>query len=299
MLHRRPPTPCSRAGAISVNKKVKAEGSDQLGVIIDPLATAQSCAADADGFYSRPCVPIAEPGGDVTWRWEFVNTGNRPIDRILGIDRLPAPGDAVATAPILARGSQWQPLLTGTRPALIGPGTINVYYTTATSGWCDQPQAADGELLCGALNWVEWPAGQPLPVDPATVTGLQVEVLPDGAPLPPAGTIDLDVAMTAPAYSPADTPNTESATDAETIAFNSVGIRRPLDHRREHRVHADHRTTPRRRRARARPPPAHQDHRRRRRRPVRTRQLRGHAVLHLGGITGPAAAGCRRADPDR
>lgn len=215
------------AAAISVNKQVKAQGSDQLGVVLDPLAvTSPTCAANDAGFYRRPCIPIAQPGGTVTWRWEFVNVGNRPLDRILGIDRLPQPGDAVAIAPILDRGSQWRPLLTGDRPELATPGagTYAVYYTTG-SNWCDQPQATDGQLLCPDLGWVEWPDGQTLGdqgVDPATITGLQVELLPT-TPLQPAGTVDIDMAMTAPAYSPADTPNTTGSSGATTYAFNSVG----------------------------------------------------------------------------
>src|SRR6185312_5784080 len=107
------------AGAVSVAKQVKAEGSDTLGVTIDPLVGIKPvCEPDTDGFYARPCIPIAEPGGDVTWRWHFTNSGNRPLDRVLGIDRLPqATDDRIATAP-LARGSEWQPVLTGERPTL-------------------------------------------------------------------------------------------------------------------------------------------------------------------------------------
>ncbi len=213
------------AGAIAVSKQVKAQGSDVLGVAIDPLFVSSlgiDCTANADGFYVRPCIPIAEPGGNITWRWQFVNSGNLPLDRILGIDRLPAPGDAVATAPDLARLSEWQPLLSGDRPTLSGAdGTFNVFYTTG-SDWCDGPQAQDGQLLCPALDWQEWPAGQPLPVDPTTVTGLQIEFLPD-APLAPAAAFDVDVDMTAPAFSPADTPNTTAMSDSDTYAFNTVG----------------------------------------------------------------------------
>lgn len=213
------------AGAISVAKGVQAEGSDVLGVVTDPDAVLPpSQCTPVDGFYLRPCIPIAEPGGDVTWRLRFVNVGNRPLDRILGIDRLPQPGDAVAIAPILARGSQWQPLLSGARPTAPADfvGTFNVYYTTATSGWCDGPNAADGQLLCEALDWQDWPDGVTLPVDPATVTGIQVELLPDGA-LAPADHLDVDVPMVAPASSPADTPNTTASSGSSTFAFNSVG----------------------------------------------------------------------------
>ncbi len=215
------------AAAISVAKQVKAQGSDQLGVEVDPSAGIRpTCRADDAGFHSRPCIPIAQPGGDISWRWQFVNSGNRPLDRILGIDRLPAPDDAAGTAPDLPRGSDWRPLLTGERPTLATPGagTFTVYYTTGEN-WCDGPQAADGQLLCPDLDWQEWPDGQTLDdlgVLPADVTGLQVELLPT-TPLAPAGTIDVDVAMTAPAYSPADTPNTTGPSESSTYAFNSVG----------------------------------------------------------------------------
>jgi large repetitive protein len=212
------------AGAISVTKLVKAQGSDVLGVALDPLVTVKpACLADADGFYARPCIPIAQPGGDIAWRWHFVNTGNLPLDRILGIDRLPEPGDAVATAPDLARFSQWQPLLSGDRPTLsgAGPGTYNVFYTTGTA-WCDGPQGQDGQLLCPALDWQRWPVGQALPVDPATVTGLQIEFLPD-TPIAPAASFDVDLDMKAPAFSPADTPNTTAMSATDTYAFNTVG----------------------------------------------------------------------------
>ena len=218
------------AGAVAVSKQVKAEGSDVLGVAIDPLFVtrpAVNCVPNAAGFYTRPCIPIAQPGGAITWRWHFVNAGNLPLDRVLGIDRLPAPGDTVGTAPDLPRLSQWQPLLTGSRPELADApaGTFRVYYTTATSGWCDGPQAQDGQLLCPALNWQEWTAGETLDdlgVDPATVTGLQTELLPD-TPLAPAGTFNVDLAMSAPAYSVADRPNTDAMSESDTYAFNSVG----------------------------------------------------------------------------
>jgi uncharacterized repeat protein (TIGR01451 family)/LPXTG-motif cell wall-anchored protein len=213
------------AGALAVVKRVKAQGSNVLGVDIDPLWQLRSpaCTPDAGGFYSRPCIPIAQPGGDIDWKLDFVNTGNLPIDRVLGIDRLPAPGDAVSSAPSLPRLSEWQPLLRGVRPSLLaGSGTLRIYYTTATSGWCDGPQAADGQLLCPALNWQEWPDGQALPVAPAAVTGIQVDFLP-ATPLAPAARVTVDLPMRAPAYSPADVPSTTQPEPRDTYAFNSAG----------------------------------------------------------------------------
>ena len=54
------------------------------------------------------------------------------------------------------------------------------------------------------------------------MTGLQIEFLPD-TPLAPAAAFDVDVDMTAPAFSPADTPNTTAMSDTDTYAFNTVG----------------------------------------------------------------------------
>lgn len=218
------------AGAISVRKLVQAEDSDVLGVITDPAvgtADPAECIADADGFHDRPCVPVAQPGGDVTWRLRFVNTGNRGIDRVLGIDTLPAPGDTLATAPVLARGSEWRPLLTGERPTLVDAdlGELVVWFVTGAST-CNAvaPAVGDDGLLCPDLDWVEWPAGSTLAdlsVDPDDVTGIQVEILPD-EPLAPAGIADVDVAMTAPAFLP-DADLTAPETQPDVIAFNTVG----------------------------------------------------------------------------
>lgn len=211
------------AGALSVRKLVRAEGSDVLGVTVDPsAATETDCTADTDGFYARPCVPIAEPGGDVTWRLRFVNSGNRPIDRILGIDLLPQPGDTLATAPILDRGSQWRPLLAGPRPELVDPafGTLTVYYTTGVAS-CDGPTGADGLLLCPALDWVEWPSGAALPVPADTVNGLQFEIIP-AETFEPAATTDVDVEMLAPAIDPT-ADYSAPQTDPDGVAYNTVG----------------------------------------------------------------------------
>lgn len=207
------------AGAIAVTKQVKAEGSagpDNLGTTVDPLVTsAVNCVTNSDGFYARPCVPIAKPGGDITWRLHFVNTGNRPIDRIVAVDRLPAPGDALATVPILGRGSQWRPLLDGVRPTLAnGTGTLNIWYTTAATP-CTLGIGTDASP-CPTGSWSQWAAGQPLPVDPDTVTGIKVEILMPGTPLAPAAGIDVDLTMVAPAFSP--------TAGTDTIAYNTVGM---------------------------------------------------------------------------
>ncbi len=213
------------AGAVSIVKQVRGEGSDELGTILDPTGFPVDCAPDADGFYSRPCVPIAAPGGDITWRFHVVNTGNRPIDRLLTIDSLPAVGDTLATSPTIVRGSEWRPLLTGERPTGADPssGTLNVWFTTGEST-CDSPFAADGALLCSSLPWQVWPAGSTLPVDPEAVTGLQFEMLPaDGTLFEPAATFDVDIPMVAPPYDP-DAAIGAPQQQPDKVAYNTVGV---------------------------------------------------------------------------
>ncbi|WP_040494111.1 DUF5979 domain-containing protein [Ilumatobacter nonamiensis] len=213
----------SVAGAMSVVKLVRAEGSDVLGVTTDPATQVQiGCTADPDGFYARPCVPIAEPGGDITWRMRFVNTGNLEIDRILGIDSLPAVGDSLATVPALGRGSQWQPTLTGAAPTLVDPtfGTLTVWYTTGASA-CDAGAPPVGgaapNLLCPALTWTEATGGT-IPTD---ATGIQVEILPATA-LAPGESTDVDLQMVAPPLAPAsDVTAPQEQPDLQ--AYNTVG----------------------------------------------------------------------------
>ncbi len=210
------------AGALGVSKEVKAQGSDVLGFEVDPLATARDCQADADGFYSRPCVPIAQPGGEITWRMHLVNLGNRPIDRIVAVDQLPAVGDTLATQETtLARGSQWRPLLEGPRPTLTsGTGTLSVWVTTGTVR-CPTALGTDGES-CPEVTWIPWPAGQDLPINPDDQTRIEpddvtgIKVVIDGADLAPAADLNVDFLMLAPAISPTE--------GADTIAFNTVGV---------------------------------------------------------------------------
>ena len=218
------PNVVGTAGAIAIHKQVRAEGSDELGVIVDPTGFPVDCVADADGFYERPCVPTARPGGDVTWRYDIVNSGNLPINRILTIDSLPAIGDTLATATSLSRGSAWRPLLSGVRPTLVDPsfGTLNVWFTTGDSA-CDNAAGADGALLCPGLPWTQWPTG-PLPVPPDTVTGLQFEIIPAaGTTFDPAAEIDVDVPMVAPAFDP-NADVTAAQQQPDVIAYNSVGV---------------------------------------------------------------------------
>ncbi|WP_284294953.1 DUF5979 domain-containing protein [Luteimicrobium album] len=200
-------------GALGVRKAVKAEGSDELGVLTDPLTTADpaDCKADAQGYYARPCVPIAVPGGAVDWQLRYQNTGNLPIDEVSSVDRLPALGDQLATAP-LDRGSEWRPVLSGEKPTLAsGDGTLTVYFTDdGPDDFCADGVGTSNPLSCG--SWTEWTdAAAP---DPATATGL-LFVFDPTTPLQPTDTFSVNVPMKAPAQS--------QTVGEDRIAYNTVG----------------------------------------------------------------------------
>ncbi|KYH43414.1 DUF5979 domain-containing protein [Branchiibius sp. NY16-3462-2] len=204
--------------AIGVSKRVKAEDSDTLGVITDPALTkAVDCHPDAAGFYGKPCIPVTKPGGDITWRTTYVNTGNESQTRIVAIDRLPKPGDTGSTNS-LARGSQWRPIPSG-RPTLVSGNSIDlsVYYTTSDNVCQDDlVQANPGACPTGA--WTLWAEGTTLPENVLqSITAFQFVYAPNKALIPPLGGFSVDIPQTAPALSP--------TAGADTVAFNTTGAR--------------------------------------------------------------------------
>ncbi|HWK92714.1 MAG TPA: DUF5979 domain-containing protein, partial [Luteimicrobium sp.] len=213
-------------GAINMTKQVKAEDSvdgAELGVVTDPetSADATACTPDADGFFSRPCIPITAPGDTIVWRLTYTNAGNLPLDRIEGGDFLPAQGDHLALDTSVRRGSQWAPVLTGARPTAVAPlprdvGTLIIQYTTQADPCFTDIQNGQ-PVPCGDY-WKDWPEGETLQsmgVDPAAVTGIRGVVnFNFGWELQPGGSVSLDVPMVAPAFSPADGPR--------TFAYNTV-----------------------------------------------------------------------------
>ncbi len=115
---------------------------DDLGVLgyappIFPTPPTPDCAgaADAQGFYTYPCVPITRPGGDEQWRVDLENDGNVNASVVAGIDVLPSLGDQGVVVPT-PRGSQWSPTLlndfTSNLAALAdgSAGTLSIYYST-------------------------------------------------------------------------------------------------------------------------------------------------------------------------
>jgi large repetitive protein len=85
---------------------------DDLGVLAEGQADTSACqpggsgAADADGFYTWPCVPITRPGGTEEWKIDFTNGGNTNASVVAGIDVLPAVNDQGVVVSV-ARGSKF------------------------------------------------------------------------------------------------------------------------------------------------------------------------------------------------
>ncbi|MFC6715516.1 DUF5979 domain-containing protein [Branchiibius cervicis] len=210
----------AEGAAIGVSKRVKAEDSDVLGVMVDPALTKEvhgACVPDANGFYGTPCVPITKPGGQITWRASYVNTGNEQQDRMVAIDRLPKPGDTGSTNS-LARGSQWRPIPSG-RPTLVSGDSkqLRVYYATSDD-LCQDELTQVKPNICPSGSWTEWPEGTTLPADVLqSITAFEFIYAPSKSLIPPLGGFSVDIPQTAPALSP--------TAGADTIAFNTTGAR--------------------------------------------------------------------------
>ncbi len=91
-------------------------GDDDLGVL-NAVGPGSACnpsseGLTSDGFYSYPCTPITRPGGEETWRLDFLNTGNTHAKIIAAVDTLPSVGDVGVIVNSL-RGSQFPVSLVG------------------------------------------------------------------------------------------------------------------------------------------------------------------------------------------
>lgn len=161
--------------ALSTVKYVKADELHGEDDIPEVLSTADdfSCddAADADGFYRSPCVPVTLPGGTETWRFTITNSGTLPMDHVVSIDNLPVPGDQglIDTTP---RGSEWPPTFVGDVELVNPPAgvTLSTYYSTQSV-----PCTADLNPLgtpCAAGAWEPYDDS----VDPADVASLKFQL---------------------------------------------------------------------------------------------------------------------------
>lgn len=113
-----------RASAtVAMKKWVKGDGAgdpattrDDLGVL-NVRGTAADCdpaisGLTSDGFTSYPCAPITRPGGEASWRLDFMNTGNTNAKVVAAVDVLPDVGDRGVIVGS-ARGSQFAVTMLG------------------------------------------------------------------------------------------------------------------------------------------------------------------------------------------
>ena len=151
-----------RVAALSTVKKVKADvpveesGIPEIYLDRDVLPADSGIpddycdtAADANGFYRAPCVPMTYPGDTETWRYQITNSGTLPIDELVSIDVLPHTGDSGVIVD-LPRGSEWTPTFADTLAAVDSSGTPiaditqAAYYSTSYTPCTDdsQPRSA-------------------------------------------------------------------------------------------------------------------------------------------------------------
>lgn len=128
-------------------------------------------AADADGFYRAPCVPVTYPGDTETWRYAITNTGTLPLDELVSIDVLPHVGDTGVIVP-LPRESEWTPTFAGGFEVVgddLG-STIEVYYSESYDPCTDDLDPLG--TPCPEGEWLPYDDT----VDPATVASLKTVV---------------------------------------------------------------------------------------------------------------------------
>ncbi len=179
--------------ALSTVKLVRADQPvDEPGVPRTiSMASGFSCdgAADADGFYRAPCVPVTLPGDTETWRFRVTNAGTLPMDRLVSIDNLPVPGDQglIVTLP---RESQWPPTFAGGVELVAGPpgATLTTFYSTQSV-----PCTADLNPLgpaCAPGAWLPLDDS----VDPGDVRSVKLAVdFPEGALFQPGQQVTLQL----------------------------------------------------------------------------------------------------------
>lgn len=151
-------------------------GDDDLGVLnVTGPGSACNPSIDGitdDGFYSYPCTPITRPGGEETWRLDFLNTGNTNAKIIATVDTLPSVGDRGVIVNSL-RGSQFPVSLVGKVESNITSirnsehATVTAFFSTQVLGTdCNQnaikvyTENATPSPSCD-FGWMEFTADTP------------------------------------------------------------------------------------------------------------------------------------------
>lgn len=235
------------SSVVSMKKWVKgnqagdpATTDDDLGVLnVAAGGSAAACAPRTAGvtdgpFYTYPCAPITRPGGEETWRLDFLNTGNTNAKVVAAIDTLPAVGDR-GVIDNSARGSQFAVSLIGRASANLGAladganATLQMYYSaTVQSQTCNQNAVevytsnASPNPAC-AFDWQPFDASTPESTLSgarsvlAVVTFANPDGVKPGRGLHPGETLRLTFDTRTPAALPADS----AAASGAPVAYNS------------------------------------------------------------------------------
>lgn len=200
--------------ALSTVKYVRADSPhEQPGIPeVRSVANHFDCAdaADSDGFFRAPCIPVTVPGDTETWRFRVTNAGTLPMDQLVSIDNLPTPGDQglIVTLP---RESAWEPTLVSSGALVGGPdgAVLRTFASTSST-----PCIADLNPLgapCASGGWIEVTAA----TDLTTVRSLKFVIdFADGRLFEPGDAATVQ-------FQTRTTPS-ERLDDAFPIAWNTV-----------------------------------------------------------------------------
>ncbi len=173
-------------------------------------------AADADGFYRSPCVPVTYPGDTETWRYTITNSGTLPIDELVAIDDLPHTGDTGVIVD-LPRGSEWTPTFADTLTLVDSTGTpvedigAQAFYSTSHDPCTEPVDDPIGGGDCPAGSWLPYDGS----VDPATVASLMVVLtFPEDDLFQPGDSVTLQARTT--------TTPTDRVDSTFPVAWNTI-----------------------------------------------------------------------------
>ena len=195
------------------------------------LATAQesNTCPDWNGFTRYPCVAQTDPDTDFQYKFRFTNYGNIDLTNYVAYDILPFITDTgvVESLSDSARGTVWQPVLTG-------PLSLDTSLTTATNSNLEvlynltsnpcRPELANGltDTTWQASCDDTWYTAAQI-TDWTTVKSFKILAFQDGEAWAPGEQLILDATMHAPAGAPSSSLSGSNVN--LSVAWNSIGHR--------------------------------------------------------------------------
>lgn len=218
--------------SLAVYKGVKGEIQEEGGIVsgaFHPSNPSFNCVANAEGFYSNPCVARTVVGATDSWQLRGVNAGTSGMTSLTMIDSLPQPGENSLVGTGNNRASDFRPVFDGDA----GVTWTNRGSSTAGFTW----QVSTGDPSCvstkTSADWakdsycgLDWTESTAFTGDWADVTLVRVKFVfatplmaKDGAVKVEFNTINVPVSDTAVDGAPTDT----TADVVAARANNNVG----------------------------------------------------------------------------